>query len=126
VLLSIWSYDVSLVRICVEFSVGVGFALYMITISVLSPCPPFLDSFVGPFLSVFSWVAVQSLFMRVRCLTAARIERHGQRSLIIIGALTQVGQLFGGCLIFALVNYYSIFKSKPVCVFDHHIYCDTQ
>jgi hypothetical protein len=83
-----------------------------------------MDSFVGPFMSVLAWVVCQSLFMRVRCLTAARIERHGQRALIVIGALTQVGQLFGGTLIFTLVNINNLFKSKPECVFDHHLYCD--
>ena len=78
-----------------------------------------MDSWLGPTLSVLSWIFSQSLFMRSRCLIAARLERFGQTTLLILGALTMVGQIFGGILIYVMVNEYNLFESKPDCVTDN-------
>ena len=81
-----------------------------------------MDSWVGPTLAILSWIFAQSLFMRSRCLIAARLERFGQTTLIILGVLTMIGQIFGGLIVYFLVNVYSVFKSKPECVTDNS-YC---
>lgn len=122
IILSIWSYEVSVLQISIEFCLATSFGVYIIVLSCLSPCPPLLDSWIGPFLSVASWVLVQSLYMRVRCLIAARLQRFGQKTLLILGFLTMIGQIFGGLIIFVLINIYEVLISKPECAIDFS-YC---
>ncbi len=64
----------------------------------------------------------QAMFMRIRCLIAARLERFGQTILLILGSLTMIGQIFGGLIIFIIVNVYSLLIEKPECVSDFS-YC---
>jgi hypothetical protein len=61
--------------------------------------------------------------MRLRCLIATRLERFGGFTLLILGALTQGGQILGGVLMFLLINIYELFEDKPSCVFDYS-YCN--
>ena len=121
--MSIWSYEVSTIRICIEFGVGFAFTVYIIILSIMSPCPPMLDNFVGSFLAVLSQIVYQCIFMRVKCLIATRLERFGQKYLILIGVCTMSGQLLGGVLIYLIVNVLELFKSTPDCVFDYKLYC---
>ena len=118
------SYEISVTRICIEFALALFLSTYLIILSIMSPCPPFADSFLGPFLNVFSWVFSNALFIRTRCTSAARLERYGTRSLSILGLMTQLGQLFGGILVFVLVNFANVFKSAPQCGFDRNLYCN--
>lgn len=55
------------------------------------------------------------MFMRIRCLIATRLERFGQKCLLILGALTMFGQIFGGLIIFVVVNIYSLLEARPDC-----------
>ena len=121
IFLSIWSYEVSIKRILFEFSITLVISAYILILSILSPCPPFLG-WVGSTLAIISWVLAQTLFMRVRCIIATRLERFGGHTLLILGAITQGGQIFGGVLSFLLVNIYEVFEEKPSCVFDYS-YC---
>lgn len=122
IILSIWSYDVSVLQISIEYFIATSFGVYIIVLSCLSPCPPMLDTWIGPTLSVAAWVLVQSMYMRIRCLIATRLQRFGQRSLLILGFLTMIGQIFGGLLVFVVVNIYQLLISKPDCVTDFS-YC---
>jgi hypothetical protein len=88
----------------------------------MSPCPPLVGTALGSTLSIISWILTQSMFMRVRLLVASRLERFGQKTLLILGSLTMIGQIFGGLIIFVVVNTYELFVSKPDCVFDYS-YC---
>jgi hypothetical protein len=63
------------------------------------------------------------MFMRIRLLVAARLERFGQKTLLILGSLTMIGQIFGGLLIFVVVNLLELLVSKPDCVSDYS-YCN--
>ncbi|CAF0857696.1 unnamed protein product, partial [Brachionus calyciflorus] len=65
----------------------------------------------------------QSMFMRIRCLVATRLERFGERVLLILGTLTMTGQIFGGLIIFVIVNIYEMLKDKPICAVDFREYC---
>ena len=112
----------SVLQISVEFFLASTLVVYIVVLSVMSPCPPLLDTWLGPVLSVASWVLVQSLFMRIRCLIAARLERYGQKTLLMLGFLTMIGQIFGGLIVFVIVNIYELLISKPDCVFDYS-YC---
>ncbi|RNA09135.1 solute carrier family riboflavin member 3-A [Brachionus plicatilis] len=96
IIFSIWSYEASVRQIAIEFCIVLAFTFYIIFLSISSPCPPFLGSWLGPFLTVFSWIITQMMYMRIRCLVAARLERFG--------TLTMVGQIFGGLIIFIVVN----------------------
>ena len=122
IILSIWSYEVSVIQISVEFFLATALSGYIVVLSALSPCPPLLGSWLGPTLSVGSWVLVQSMYMRVRCLIATRLQRFGHKTLLILGFLTMVGQIFGGLIVFVIVNIYGLLKDKPSCVFDYS-YC---
>jgi hypothetical protein len=51
----------------------------------MSPYPPLLDTVIGPALTIISWILSQSMFMRCRCLIATRLERFGQKTLLILG-----------------------------------------
>jgi Ni/Fe-hydrogenase subunit HybB-like protein len=113
---------VSVLRICIEFAVAIAFSVYIIIIGCLSPCPPMLDTHFGTFLIIFSWVLTQTLFLRIRCIIAARLERFGKRILLIFGAFTMFGQFFGGILVYILIDIYKMLKEKPECVFDNS-YC---
>jgi len=74
-----------------------------------------MDSWLGPALTIISWVLSQSMFMRVRCLVATRLQRFGQTVLLILGALTMFGQIFGGLIIFVMVTVYDLLKERPEC-----------
>jgi hypothetical protein len=123
IILSIFSYKVSVLRICIEFSIALLFSFYILFLSLFSPCPPFLDSGFGSFMTVLAWILTQTMFMRVRCLVAARLERFGQTTLLVLGFFTMMGQIFGGLIIFVIVNIYDLLKSRPSCEFDYHLYC---
>jgi hypothetical protein len=74
-------------------------------------------------LTILSWILSQSVFMRIRLLVAARLERFGQKALLILGSLTMIGQIFGGLIIYIIVNHFDLLISKPDCVFDYS-YCN--
>ncbi|CAF0955328.1 unnamed protein product [Brachionus calyciflorus] len=119
IFLSVWSYNVSLSQILIEFLVAVLFTSYIVFISVQSPCPPLLETTIGPILICLSWIFSQSIFMRVRCMISTRLERFGEKILMKSGSLTLLGEVVGGILIFVLVEKFRIFKDKPECVFDY-------
>ncbi|RNA09134.1 riboflavin transporter 2-like [Brachionus plicatilis] len=118
IFLSVWSYNVSLKQILIEFSVAVMFSAYIVFISFKSPCPPFLDSKFGPVMICASWILSQAIFMRVRCIISTRLERFGEKILLKSGSLTLLGEVVGGILIFLVVEKFRIFEEKPECVFD--------
>jgi riboflavin transporter 2 len=115
IFLSIWAYEVSVIQIIVEFSVAVALAVYILVLSIMSPCPPFLGP-VGATLSILSWILVQSMFMRVRCLVATRLQRFGETTLLILGACTMIGQIFGGLIVYLVVNIFNLLMDKDPCV----------
>jgi hypothetical protein len=116
IFLSIWSYYVSIEQIIIEFFIAILFSIYIIVLAATSPCPVFINTkFLGSFLTVISWILTQSMFMRVRCLVATRLERFGQRTLLILGFFTMFGQIFGGVLVYLLDNVYGLLKNKPQC-----------
>lgn len=115
IFLSIWSYEVSVKQITIEYSIACAFSLYIVILSIMSPCPPLMDNWFGPFLTIISWIMSQAMFMRCRCLIATRLERFGQKTLLKLGALTMIGQIFGGLIIFLIVNVFNLLVSLPSC-----------
>lgn len=124
IFLSVWSYNESVLRIFMEFLVAMSFTTYLIIISVMSPCPPFLDSIFGPVLTVACWIFSQTIFMRCRCIISTRLERFGERTLLISGSFTIIGEVFGGLILYFLIEHFRFFEEAPKCVFDLLSYCE--
>ena len=80
ILLSIWSYNISITRIITEFFIGIAISIYIIIIAIMSPCPP-MNNWLGSTIMVLAWVLTQNIFIRVRCCVAARLEECGQKVL---------------------------------------------
>jgi len=116
---SIWSYRVSNRRIIIEFMFTTCFAVYIVVVSALSPCPPFLAYWFGGYLIVISWIMCSCLYLRIRCLIASTLEARGEHTLFIFGCVTIVGQVIGGMLIFLNVDVYPLFKDKPKCSLEN-------
>ena len=110
--LTIWSYNVSVLRIIAEFTAAFLLSVYIIVMATMSPCPLFMNTWFGSLFIVFAWIMTQLLFMRVRCLIATRLERFGKRALIANGALTMFGQVIGAIVIFLIVNIFKLLKDQ--------------
>jgi hypothetical protein len=127
IFLSIWSYDVSLARILVEFSIAILCSVYIIVASVQSPCPPFVKHWFGSWLIVTSWILGECIFIRLKCIVSSKLEKYkDERLLLILGAVSLCGQMAGGILVYILVDVYRLFKHRPhmdECVFDFS-YCE--
>ena len=121
--LSIWSYTVSVRRILFEFSISVLCSIYLIYLAFKSPCPPFIDSWLGPFLTVLAYILSSSLFMRIRCLVSARLERFGKNVLMWFGFFSILGEVVGGIITFIFIEHMRILKEVPECVNDRS-YCN--
>ena len=115
ILLSIWSYKVSTIRILIEFFIGIAISVYTIIIAILSPCPP-MNNWLGSTIMVLAWVLTQNIFIRVRCCVAARLEECGQKVLLLLGGCTIAGQIIGGLISFLLIDTYRLFEDLPPCV----------
>ena len=115
VFFSIWSYNLSTSRICMETLVPVLLSIYILIVSIFSPCPPLVNSSLGGYLIVASWVLTSGFFMRVRCLIAAKLEKFGEKTIFAYSCANILGQFFGGILIFLLVEVYRLFKDKNKC-----------
>ena len=102
----------------VEFSVGLVFTAYIVAIASLSPCPPLLSHWSGSWLIILAWILTECIFIRIRCLVATSLEKHGNNILFIVGIVSTLGQMMGGVIIFVLVDVYRLFKERPECVFD--------
>ena len=124
IIVSIWSYDVSLKRILFEASIPFAISVYIIAVSLMSPCPYLVNNEyeLGGYLIVVCWVVVSCMFMRIRCLIATRLEKHGRDILFVLGCFTILGQVIGGLLIFAQVEIYRIFQDKPKCASERLCY----
>ena len=110
-------------RLAIEFLVGLIFTIYIIAISILSPCPPLVDHWLGEFIIVSSWIIIEFTFMRVRCLVASKLEKiSSTNTLMILGVVTQLGQVFGGIIAYVCVDLFRLLKSRPDCILDHS-YC---
>lgn len=70
---------------------------------------------LGGYLIVACWILTSSMFMRIRCLIATKLEKYGKNMLFLIGCFTILGQVLGGLIIFILVDVLRVLKDKPKC-----------
>jgi riboflavin transporter 2 len=115
ILFSICAYEISTARILLEFLVGVILSSYIIAIAVMSPCPILVNYRIGAIIIVIFWIAITSIFIRIRCCIATRLQECGQNILYIFGTLTIIGQFFGGILAFLIVDVYRLLKDLAPC-----------
>ena len=115
IVISIWSYNVSLTRIFIEFLIALLLSFYVIIIAFSSPCPIFVNSSAGGVIIVIIWILLNSLFMRIRCLISTTLETHGQKMLFLCGYANITGQIIGGILIFGIVDTLRLLKEKEKC-----------
>jgi hypothetical protein len=119
----VWTPDVTIKQIVIEFIVACLFALYILVLSIMSPCPILLNSFLGPLFAVLSWFFAQGFFWRCRYFVAARLERFGEKVLLIACGYAIVGEMIGGVIMYVLVEKLRVFVDKPECVFDKNEFC---
>jgi hypothetical protein len=117
ILFSILSYRVSLRQIIFELTAPLIVSIYIIVVSLKSPCPFFINinRTFGGYLIVGCWLFISCAFMRVRCLIAAKLESHGHENLLAYGGFTTLGQVIGGISVYLCVNLFGMFKDRPVC-----------
>lgn len=125
IFLSIWSYSVSIGRICVEFALAMLFTGYIVLIACFSPTPPLMDHPIGSILIVASWILSQCMFMRVRCVIAARLERFGGSTLTLVGFFNLFGEVVGGIVIFIIVEWLRFFTEKEACGDESSLFTNT-
>jgi riboflavin transporter 2 len=106
----------SVIQITIEFMIAVSFSVYILVLSFQSPCPILLNSVFGPILSVLSWYLSSGFFTRVRCLISTRLAQYGEKTLLYSGAMTLVGEIVGGSIMFVLVEHLRLFTEKEPCV----------
>lgn len=121
---SIFSKQDSMNSIVSQFLVGLAFSLYLVFISIMSPCPPFVTTYpaIGSFLAVFAWILIECVFIRLRCKIAERFERFEGEAFLFLGFVTLLGQVMGGTIIYICIDIYRLFMDKPPCV-DDFSYC---
>ena len=90
-ILSIWSYNLSSLRICIEFLITLIFAVYIIVISIYSPCPPLLNHWMGSTLILIAWIFTWNMCERIRLCISTKLEICGEKTLLIIGGCTMMG-----------------------------------
>ena len=117
---SIFSKQDTIKSISIQFFIALGFSLYLVYISIKSPCPPFIKSYpnIGAFLSVFSWILIECVFIRLRCKIAERFEKFGGDFFLYLGFMTLLGQVVGGMVIYLCIDIYRLFLDKPPCATD--------
>jgi len=115
-ILSILSHNLSSLRIFIEFFITLIFCVYILVISLYSPCPPLLNHWMGPTLILISWIFTLIMVQRIRLCIAIKLEICGEKTLLIIGGCTMLGQCIGSIIMFIIVDTYKLLEEAPVCV----------
>ncbi|KAM6148247.1 solute carrier family 52, riboflavin transporter, member 2 [Rhynchocyon petersi] len=95
---------------------GVLLGSYLMTLAILSPCPPLVGTLAGVALVVVSWVLCLGLFSYVKVATSSLLHGGGRRALMAAGVAIQVGSLLGAVAMFPPTSIYHVFHSGEDCV----------
>jgi hypothetical protein len=71
---------------------------------------------MGPTLILLSWIFTYNMFQRIRLCIAIKLEIYGEKTLLIIGGCTILGQCIGSIIMFIIVDTYKLLEEAPVCV----------
>ncbi|XP_062842275.1 solute carrier family 52, riboflavin transporter, member 2-like [Trichomycterus rosablanca] len=95
---------------------GGVFAIYLVCLAALSPCPPLLGSYAGMALVVISWIIFTGLFSYLKVVVSTLLHEAGHTALLWCGVFIQAGSLIGALSMFPLVSVYQVFKQAQDCV----------
>ncbi|XP_039702048.1 solute carrier family 52, riboflavin transporter, member 2 isoform X1 [Pteropus medius] len=95
---------------------GVLFGAYLMTLAVLSPCPPLVGTTAGTTLVVLSWVLCLGLFSYVKVAASSLLHGGGRPALLAAGVAIQLGSLLGAVAMFPPTSIYAVFRSGKDCV----------
>ncbi|EPY83370.1 Solute carrier family 52; riboflavin transporter; member 2 [Camelus dromedarius] len=95
---------------------GMLFGAYLMTLAVLSPCPPLVGTSAGVVLVVVSWVLCLGVFSYVKVAASSLLHGGGQPALLAAGVAIQVGSLLGAVAMFPPTSIYHVFQSGKDCV----------
>lgn len=117
--------------------ISIPFAAYSLTTAVMSPTPPLMNNVMGDVLvvswrekrfparaalsnlifsfQVISWTAVVGLASYIRLKITTIFRYQGGKSLVWVGAWTQIGSFVGAILSFGVVNFTGVFQSYYPC-----------
>ncbi|KAM9306046.1 solute carrier family 52, riboflavin transporter, member 3-B-like [Gastrophryne carolinensis] len=105
----------SLVMVGALSAVGSLLGSYIMSMAVLSPCPPLLHSAAGGVLMVMSWALFVGILSYVKLIIGMILRDEGHSALVWCGAVVQLGSMLGALTMFPLVNIYPIFHSSNPC-----------
>lgn len=92
------------------------FGTYLMTLAVLSPCPPLVGTSAGVILVVLSWVLCAGVFSYIKVSTSSMLHSGGRPALLAAGVAIQVGSLLGAVAMFPPTSIYPVFRSGEDCV----------
>ncbi|KAG5674100.1 hypothetical protein PVAND_004085 [Polypedilum vanderplanki] len=91
------------------------FVIYSMTTSVMSPSPPMMDTIYGEFFVILSWTLLIGFGSYIRLKITTIFRYNDGKSLVWVGAWTQIGSFVGSVLSFIVVNYTGIFQQYNPC-----------
>lgn len=104
------------IRSITTISVLAGvFAVYAMATAFTSPSPPFMGMVAGEALVIITWTILIGLVSYVRLSITTVFRSQGGKSLVWVGAVTQLGSLCGSILSFTLVNFTDLFQQYYPC-----------
>ncbi|XP_058829365.1 riboflavin transporter 2 [Topomyia yanbarensis] len=95
--------------------VAAVFAVYALATVFMSPIPPLVGLVSGEALVIITWTILIGLVSYVRLSITTVFRYQGGRSLVWVGAVTQIGSLVGSILSFTLVNFTDLFQQYYPC-----------
>uniref|UniRef100_A0A1Q3F8N8 Riboflavin transporter n=1 Tax=Culex tarsalis TaxID=7177 RepID=A0A1Q3F8N8_CULTA len=104
------------IRAITSISVLAGvFAAYAMATAFMSPAPPFMGMALGEALVIITWTILIGLVSYVRLSITTVFRSQGGKSLVWVGAVTQIGSLCGSILSFTMVNFTNLFQQYYPC-----------
>lgn len=91
------------------------FAAYTLMTAFMSPAPPLVGQTIGDVLVITTWTILMGLVSYVRLSITTVFRYQGGKSLVWVGAVTQIGSLLGSVLSFSLVNFTDLFQQYYPC-----------
>ncbi|KAK1785485.1 hypothetical protein P4O66_018853 [Electrophorus voltai] len=95
---------------------GGVFAVYLLALAALSPCPPLLRSHAGVVMVVSSCIIFTGLFSYLKVVVSTLLHEAGHAALLWCGVFIQAGSLIGALTMFPLVSVYRVFQQAQDCV----------
>ncbi|EAT33477.1 AAEL014248-PA [Aedes aegypti] len=104
------------IRAISSISVLAGlFTVYALMTAFMSPAPPLMGRAIGDALVIATWTILVGLVSYVRLSITTVFRYQGGKSLVWVGAVTQIGSLLGSVLSFSLVNFTDLFQQYYPC-----------